>query len=81
MKIGIFAADEIGQKIVSLFSKRNQEIMFLVLDEKESGHINEQIKNTARCKNIYFNKDLYWVKRSKTHQKLTLIHYIQLKNY
>jgi methionyl-tRNA formyltransferase len=61
MKIGIFAADEIGQKIVSLFSKRNQEIVFLVLDERESGHVNEQIQNTARCKNIYFNKDLYKV--------------------
>jgi hypothetical protein len=54
MKIGIFAADKVGLKIVSLFSKLNKEIMFLVLDEKENNDLNDQIKNTVRCKNIFF---------------------------
>ena len=58
MKIGIFAADEIGLKIVSLFSKLNKEIMFLVLDEKENNDLNDQIKSTVRCENIFFYKDL-----------------------
>ncbi len=62
MKIGIFAADEIGLKIVSLFSKRNKEIIFLVLDEKENNDLNDQIKSTVRCRNILFHKDLRKVK-------------------
>ncbi len=58
MKIGIFAADKVGLKIVSLFSKLNKEIMFLVLDEKENNDLNDQIKSTVRCENIFFYKDL-----------------------
>lgn len=58
MKIGIFASDEIGLKIISLFSKRNKEITFLVLDKEESSHLKTQIESTARCKNIFFYEDL-----------------------
>ena len=59
IKIGVFAADKIGLKIVSLFAERGIDLACLVLDRQENEDLNHQIKKTANCRNIFYNEDLY----------------------
>ena len=58
MKIGIFASDEIGLKVVSLFAERDIEVACLVLDQQEKEGLNLRIQKTSNCKHIFFNEDL-----------------------
>ena len=59
MKIGIFAAGEVGLKIVSIFSNRGKKIECLILSDHKKNDLNNQIQKTANCENIFYNRDLY----------------------
>ena len=53
MKIGIFASDEIGLKVVSLFAERDIEVACLVLDQQEKEGLNLRIQKTSNCKHVF----------------------------
>jgi methionyl-tRNA formyltransferase len=58
MKIGIFASDEIGLKIVSLFAERDIEVACLVLDRQEKEDLNIRIQKISNSKHVFFSEDL-----------------------
>ena len=58
MKIGVFAAGEVGLKIVSLFFEKKKEITFLMLDSNGKGTLNNQIQKIGVCENIFTSTDL-----------------------
>jgi hypothetical protein len=52
MKIAVFAAGEVGLKIVSLFFEKKKELTCLVLDSNGEGALNNQIQKIGASKNI-----------------------------
>jgi methionyl-tRNA formyltransferase len=70
MKIGIFAASDVGLQIVSLFSENKKEITCLIMDCKDKDNLNNQIQKTAACKNIFTSEDLTKPSTLKTLESL-----------
>ncbi|MBF0232129.1 MAG: formyl transferase [Desulfamplus sp.] len=59
MRIGIFAAEDIGFETVRYFSQNNKKIVCIVIDSKDTHGVNRKIINEAHCKNVVYSDKLY----------------------
>ena len=53
MKIGVFAAEDVGLEVVRVFADRNHAISCLVLDHQGDAEHNATIRDLARCDHVF----------------------------